>query len=127
MRRVIAYIALSCILMSCTGCFDGAVIPLANGIRMYNRYKLGFFQQAIPIAGAYDNAAAEGMGPVAGLTTLSGYSDESGIVDSPGVTLGIAWDFYWNYSTVMPECGVEHTVAGVPEAGFAINGVCDLY
>jgi hypothetical protein len=128
MKRGIVISIVSLLMLTCSGCFDGSVTPLANGIRMYNRYKLGFFSQAVPIAGAYDQGFAEAMGTVSGQETLSGYSDEDGILDSTGVTLGVVWSFSWNYSGVMPECGIS-TDPGVyvPEQGFAANGVCDLY
>jgi hypothetical protein len=94
---------------------------------MYNYVKTGLFESNIPVVGAYDSGFAEGMGPVPGLTTLGGYSDEDGILDTNEVTLGIAWDFSWNYSTTVPECGTSSAIIGIPNDGGKAVGICKLY
>jgi hypothetical protein len=93
---------------------------------MYNWVEAGPLSGRTPVAGAYDNGIA-GSGGTDGFTTLSGYSDEEGILDSPGVSLNVNWLFTWDYETEIPPCGSFSKTLYQATPGSYASGTCEEY
>jgi|SRR5579884_1519447 len=113
-------------LLPLAGCWTDNDADLEGGIRVYNYVRLGLFASRTPVANAVDRGAASYMGPVEGSMTLNGVSNQMGIYDAYDVTLGVDWDFTWDYSIPYPNCTVASDILYISSGGGHATGECDL-
>lgn len=105
--RLVQIAIAASLVLPLTGCWWDTETADVNGLRVYAYESATFVFDKFPVAGVYDVGSQEDTGGTGGSNYFSGSTGSGGYDDHYGINLGTTWAITWNWSLVLPDCGVD--------------------